>query len=331
MEFDLEQKPLRTWSHLAKNRRKPSEYDIVSKKLHYSMNNPDAPWEQSPDSPMNMWYKKYRNATPLKHEDWDVFSDPDKLVYRTYNLLQDGQETHVQSLFDQFNEREHDQMLDPEWVSALAQLYTPLRYVFHALQMSSTYVMQMAPASTISNCATFQAADFLRRVTHTSYRTYELSTTYPDAGFGAGEREIWEGAPHFQPMRELIEKQLASYDWSEAVVSLCYVVLPMLSEGVLKPLSEASHQGNDTLLPLLIDSQLHDSQRHVRWVTELHKILLADNDDNEAVIQEIVDKWVPLADAAIEAYITAVPNSAVSADEAIGAAGKVRRDIMGTV
>ena len=112
---------------------------------------------------------------------------------------------------------------------------------------------------------------------------------------------------------------------------MCYVVLPMLSVGVLKPLSEASHQGNDTLLPLLIDSQLHDSQRHVRWVTELHKILLADNDDNEAVIQEIVDKWVPLADAAIEAYITAVPNSAVSADEAIGAAGKVRRDIMGTV
>jgi toluene monooxygenase system protein E len=280
---------------------------------------------------MNMWYKKYRNATPLRHEDWDVFSDPDKLVYRTYNLLQDGQETHVQSLFDQFNEREHDKMLDPEWVSALAQLYTPLRYVFHALQMSSTYVMQMAPASTISNCATFQAADFLRRVTHTSYRSYELSTTYPEACFGTGEREIWEGAVHFQPMRELIEKQLASYDWSEAVVSLCYVVLPMLSEGVLKPLSEASYQGNDTLMPLLIASQLHDSQRHVRWATELHKVLLADNDDNEAVIQQIVDRWVPLADAAMEAYIAAIPNSAVSASEAIAAAGKTRRDIMGTV
>ena len=329
MEFDLEQKTLRTWSHLAKNRRKPSEYDIVSKKLHYSMNNPDAPWEQAPDSPMNLWYKKYRNATPLKHQDWDEFSDPDKLVYRTYNLLQDGQETHVQSLFDQFNDREHDKMLDPEWVSALAQLYSPLRYVFHALQMSSTYVMQMAPASTISNCATFQAADLLRRVTHTSYRTYELSKTYPDTGFGTGERDIWEGAPHFQPMRELIEKQLICYDWSEATVSLCYVLLPMLSEGVLKPLSEASRQGNDTLLPLLIDSQLHDSQRHVRWITELHKMLLADDEDNAAVIQDFTQKWTPLADAAIEAYIAAIPNSPLSAEEAISAAGKVRRSIMG--
>ncbi|MEY2909924.1 MAG: toluene monooxygenase system protein, partial [Pseudomonadota bacterium] len=50
MEFDLQQKPLRTWSHLAANRKKPNEYDIVSRKLHYSMNNPDAPWEQSPES-----------------------------------------------------------------------------------------------------------------------------------------------------------------------------------------------------------------------------------------------------------------------------------------
>ncbi len=331
MEFDLEQKPLRTWSHLAKNRRKPSEYDIVSKKLHYSMNNADAPWEQSPDSPMNMWYKKYRNATPLKHDDWDVFSDPDKLVYRTYNLLQDGQENHVQSLFDQFNEREHDKMLEADWVAALAQLYTPLRYVFHALQMSSTYVMQMAPASTMSNCATFQAADFLRRVTHTAYRTYELSTSYPDAGFGTAERGIWEDAAHFQPMRELIEKQLASYDWSEAVVSLCYVVLPMLAEGVLKPLSEASREGNDTLMPMLTDSQLHDAQRHQRWATELHKVLLAGNAGNEAVIQQIVDKWVPLADAAIEAYVGAIPNSPISANDAIAAAAKTRRDIMGAV
>jgi toluene monooxygenase system protein E len=327
MGFDLEQKPLRTWSHLAKNRRKPSEYDIVSKNLHYSMNNPDAPWEQSPGSPMNMWYKKYRNATPLKHQDWDVFSDPDKLVYRTYNLLQDGQENHVQSLFGQFNEREHDKMLEADWVSTLAQMYTPLRYVFHALQMSSTYVMQMAPSSTISNCATFQAADFLRRVTHTSYRTYELSMTYPDAGFGTAERDIWEKAGQFQPMRELVEKQLVSYDWSEAVVSLCFVVLPMLSEGVLKPLSEASHQGNDTLMPMLIDSQLHDARRHARWATEFYQVLAAGNDGNEGVTQKIIDKWVPLADAAIQAYIAAIPNSAVTATQAIAAAAKKRRDM----
>ena len=35
-------KPLKTWSHLATRRRKPSEYEIVSTNLHFSTDNPDA-------------------------------------------------------------------------------------------------------------------------------------------------------------------------------------------------------------------------------------------------------------------------------------------------
>jgi toluene monooxygenase system protein E len=329
MEFDLQQKPLRTWSHLAANRKKPNEYDIVSRKLHYSMNNPDAPWEQSPESPMNRWYKQYRNNTALKHPDWDAFSDPDRLVYRTYNLLQDGQETHVQSLFNQFNERDHDKMLDPEWVSMLANFYTPLRYLCHALQMSSAYVMQLAPASTISNCATFQSSDLLRRVTHISYRTYELSLSYPDAGFGTGEREVWESAAQFQPMRKLIEKQLIAYDWSEAVISLTHVVLPMVSEGVMRPLSRQSHDGNDTLLPLLFDSEQNDSLRHHRWAKELNSFLLSGDSANASIIESIVERWVPMANSAIEAYVTELTGSQHVAKDAIESAAKVRNDIMG--
>lgn len=317
MEFDLEQKPLKTWSHLAGNRRKPSEYDIVSKRLHYSTNNPNAPWEQAPDSPMNRWYKKYRNDTALSHTDWDEFNDPDHLVYRTYNLLQDGQENHIFSLFDQFNEREHDRMIDAEWVAALSRIYSPLRYIFHVSQMSSSYVMQMAPASTISNCATFQAADFLRLVTHTSYRTYELSKTYPDLGFGENERELWERAEHFQAMRELMEKHLAVFDWSEAAASLCLVIVPMISEAILKPLALASGPYNDTLMPLLVTSQLNDSSRHSRWAKALVQFLAAENNDNMPIIEGYVEKWKPLADEAIKAYLAEFPEGTVCIEDVL--------------
>ena len=64
---------------------------------------------------MNVWYKQYRNGSGLQHPDWNAFRDPDELVYRTYTMLQDGQETYVFGLFDQFNERGHDQALDPAW------------------------------------------------------------------------------------------------------------------------------------------------------------------------------------------------------------------------
>jgi hypothetical protein len=61
---------------------------------------------------MNEWYKKHTFGTALKHPDWNAFRDPDEVVYRTYNLMQDGQETYVFGLFDQFSEREHDKALD---------------------------------------------------------------------------------------------------------------------------------------------------------------------------------------------------------------------------
>ncbi len=301
MSFESK-KPMRTWSHLAEQRKKPSEYDIVSRKLHYSTNNPDAPWELSPDCPMNLWYKKYRNASPLTHVNWDAFTDPDQLVYRTYNMLQDGQETHVQSLFDQFNEREHDQMIDEGWQYKLATCFAPLRYLFHCLQISSAYVQQMAPASTISNCCILQTADSLRWLTHTAYRTYELSLTYPDLGLGERERDLWENEPGWQGLRELMEKQLVAFDWAEAFVSLNLVVKPTIMEAVLKSLQAKARENNDTLLPLLIDSQLKDAERHNRWAKALVKHAL-ENPENQAVIDSWIAKWQPLADKAVTGYI----------------------------
>ena len=153
-------KPLKTWSHLAGRRRKPSEYEIVSANLLYNTRDPNAPYELSPDMFMNRWYKEHRDGSPFKHPDWNAFRDPDELVYRTYNMLQDGQEAYVYGLFNQFNDREHDKSLDAGWARTLARLYTPSRYLYHTLQMVSAYLQQMSPASTITNCAAFQAADF---------------------------------------------------------------------------------------------------------------------------------------------------------------------------
>ena len=77
-------------------------------------------------------------------------------------MMQDGQETYVVGLFDQFNAREHAKALELTWAGSLASLCTPARDLCQALQMNSAYVGQLAPASTITNCAYFQMADSLR-------------------------------------------------------------------------------------------------------------------------------------------------------------------------
>jgi toluene monooxygenase system protein E len=319
-------KPLKTWSHLAGRRRKPSEYEIVSANLLYNTRDPNAPYELSPDMFMNRWYKEHRDGSPLKHPDWNSFRDPDELVYRTYNMLQDGQEGYVYGIFNQFNEREHDKALDAEWAGMLVQLYSPCRYLFHTVQMTSAYLQQMSPASTITNCAAFQAADSLRWLSHTAYRTKELAATFPGHGFAKDERQHWEEGASWQGFRELMEKVLTAWDWGECLVALNLVAKPAIEEATLRKLGEAARHNGDTLLGMLTDAQLLDSARHRRWITALVKMALS-APGNAEVMQRWIAKWEPLADAAVDAYCSALPDVPNAAASAKTAAREFRRSL----
>lgn len=319
-------KPLKTWSHLAAKRRKPSEYEIVSTNLLYSTRDSNAPFELDPDMFMARWYKQYRNNSPLQHDDWNAFRDPDEQIYRTYNMLQDGQENYVFGLFDQFNEREHDKALEPQWAGSLARLYTPARYLFHTLQMASAYIQQMSPASTITNCAAFQTADSLRWLSHTAYRTKELSATFSEKGFGENERSVWENDAAWQGFRELMEKVLATWDWGEAFVALNLVAKPAVEEAVLRKLGEAARHNGDTLLGMLTDAQLLDAARHRRWATALVKMTL-EKQGNSAAIKTWIAKWEPLADKAIDAYCATLTDVADAVSGAKTATREFRRSL----
>jgi len=319
-------KPLKTWSHLAGRRRKPSEYEIVSVGLHYSDRDENAPFELDPNVFLARWYKKYRNASPLKHEDWNSFQDPDQLIYRTYSMLQDGQETYVFGLFDQFNEREHDKALDPVWAGSLARLYAPGRYLFHTLQMASAYAMQMAPASTITNCNAFQAADSMRWLSHTAYRAKELSLTHSTKGFGTDERRYWETDPVWQGMRELMEKVLTTWDWAEGFVALNLVAKPAIEETVLRKLGDSGRHNNDTLLGMLTDAQLLDAARHRRWASALVKMAVS-VPGNSDLVSSWIKKWEPLADKAINSYCSGLSDAPNAAAEAKNSVREFRRSL----
>lgn len=306
-------KPLKTWSHLAGRRRKPSEYEIVSVNLHYNTRPGADPYELDPNLPMNRWYRKYRDASPLKHDDWNAFRDPDELIYRTYVMQQDGQESYVHGLFNQFNEREHDKALSAQWAGTLVRLHTPLRYLYHTVQMSCAYIAQIAPASPISLCAAFQGADAFRWLSHAAYRAKELSATFPAVGFGVDERRYWEDDAAWQGFRELMEKVLVAYDWAESFVALNLVAKPAIEEAVLRRLGEAGRRNGDTLLGMLTDSQWVDATRHRRWATALVK-MVAEKPGNREWILETIAKWEPLADRAIDAYCEALPDVASAAE-----------------
>ena len=176
-------KGMKTWSGLAKKRRRLSEYEVVTTNLQTRTRHPDQAYELSP-APllgMNEFYKRHVSESPLQHPDWEGFRDPDEMIYRVYTRIQDQQEQYVDGLLDEHNEIGHDATLSAAWLDVLERLYTPRRFLQMALQMGAAYLVQMAPASTITACAGFQDGDEFRWLSRCAYRAREFQRTHPSA------------------------------------------------------------------------------------------------------------------------------------------------------
>lgn len=305
-------RPLKTWSHLAANRRKPTEYEIVSTNLLWSTRDPSAPWAMAPTIPLSRWLIRYRNESPLRHPDWDGYRDPNQLVYRTYTAMQDGQEAYVDGLLDDHDRNDHDVSLAPEWAATLGRLYTPSRFLIHAVQMASAYLVALAPASTIANCFAFQAGDQLRWVSRIAYRTAELAKNRPGEGFAGRERHHWESLGAWQGFRELMERLLTSWDWAEQFVALNLVAKPAIDAAFLGQLGRAARSHADTLTGFLSDAQAADSERARRFSSALVQYSLEGAPQNREVVQGWLDKWVPLGERAMERYCSDLPQGSAN-------------------
>lgn len=313
----VEVKGMKTWSALAKNKRRPSEYEIVTTNLQTRNRLRDQAYELSPapDLAMNDWYRRYVFDSRLQHEDWEQYRDPDELVYRVYTRAQDSQEEYVDGLLNEHDDIEYDAGLPAEWLQVLERVYTPRRYLQTTLQMGAAYLLQIAPASTLTAAAGFQEGDEFRWLQRVAYRTRELANSHPNNGFARKERDYWENDAAWQGLRELMEKTLVAYDWGESFVALNLVAKPAADE-TLRELAVTARRFGDPLLALLADNQLRDSDRSRRWSSALVEFC-ARREQNKSVIGEWIDKWMPLAQVAIEGYCEALPESPESADSAL--------------
>src|SRR6201982_316401 len=214
----------KTYPRLARGRRVPLEYELISTDLHY---NHPMRFELPAANPVVAWYSRYREGSALQARDWERFSDPRRTTYRAYTVLQDGREDVVDGLLREVDDTGYDRNLDQEWVRFLDRWYSPLRSRVHGLQMLAAYVAQMAPASRITNCAAFQSADELRRVQRIAYRTVQLRGPLSPVA-ATSQRAAWEDAEAFQPLRELLERALTAYDWGEAFTMTNLVIKPRM-------------------------------------------------------------------------------------------------------
>jgi toluene monooxygenase system protein E len=284
----------KTYSHLAGLRRRPTEYDIVTSRLHAYVGRGFAV-----TVPLSDWYARYQTASPLQCPDWEVFRDPRETTYPKYTALQNQQETFVNGVLESIERTNYDANLPGPWFATLERLLPPLRYPFHGLQMLAAYVGQMAPGGRITIAASFQAADEMRRVQRLAYRMRQLQGRDPT--FGADAKLRWQEDAVFQPLREMIERLLVTYDWGEAFVGLNLCLKPRLDNWCFGQLAAHAGRRGDPLLAELLRSLADDGGWHIAWSQALVQAATKAQPENKQIIINWQDRWDPLAERAVQA------------------------------
>jgi len=288
---------LKTYSHLAGDRRMPSDYELVSSRLLYYV--PRGGFEV--ETPVSEWYARHQRGSPLACNDWEAFRDPRATTYTTYTAHQKAREAFIDGIFASIESSDYDAALAPAWQGTIARALFPLRYPWHGLQMAAAYVGQMAPSGRIAMTSLFQAADEVRRIQRVAYRMALFERAH-DARHGAAAKELWMRDPAWQPLRELVERLLVTYDWGEAFVALDLCVKPAL-DGAVRSLARAAKSAGDYLLAELLRSFEEDAEWHRAWAAVLVDTAIAGRPENREVIARWTETWTPRAQAAAAALV----------------------------
>ena len=285
----------RTYWHLQEARRKPSEYEIASSRLLTY-----GPRGFEVDVPVAGWYATYQQGSPFRCGSWDEFRDPRETTYARYAELQARKETYVAGLLDALDATGYDRNLSPAWLAVLERVLAPLRYPAHGLQMLAAYVAHMAPGGRIVIAASLQAADEMRRVHFLAHRMRQIQVTHE--GFAPASKETWCDDPLWQPLRELVERLLVTYDWGESFTALNLVVKPAIDDLFMVHFAQLAASQGDEILAKIFLSLDEDCAWHRAWTRALVEHVLADDHGNRTWIDTWCEKWRPAVGRAIDAF-----------------------------
>jgi toluene monooxygenase system protein E len=276
-------KKRRTFWHLEGFKRRPSDYDVTSSKLLYSRGRFEV------NVPVADWYATYQLGSRIVSGDLEAFRDPRETTYSKYVELQKAKETFVDGLFSTMEAKDYDHRLGASWLGVLELVLGPMRYPLHGLQMIAAYLGQMAPSGRIVMSSLFQTGDEVRRIQRVSYRIAQLRKIRPD--FAAGSQATWETHPIWQPLRQVLERLLVTYDWAETFVGLNLVLKPAFDELFMTEFGALAASQGDEALEKLFVSLTEDATWQKAWSLVLLELLLETDPGNSVLIKDSIARW----------------------------------------
>lgn len=303
-----EESKLKTYSHLSAERRIPSDYEVVTSRLLYYA---ERGFELR--LPLGAFYEEHQKGSRLRFADAERFADPRQTTYSRYVARSAEGEAYAEGVFASMDESGYDERLPATWKEALANVFGALRFPVHGLQMASAYVGQMAPSGKITVCALFQAADELRRIQRIAYRLTQLAGEASAVHHG---KDLWQSDPTWQPLRELVERLLVTFDWAEAMVALNLGIKPIVDEVFMIHLPKVGKEQGDYHLAELFGSLAAAGRWHQDWAFALIDVACRQEPQNRDAVSDWLATWLPRAMMAARAFDAVLPGASAAAEKA---------------
>jgi hypothetical protein len=274
---------MKTYSHLLPLRRMPTDYEIATTGLLYY---PGRGFEVA--LPLTRWYDAHQRDSPLQCTDWERFVDPRQTTYTRYVTLQRTQEAFLDGLLQSIDDSGYDRALPAARIDLMERVLAPIRYPLHGLQMAAAYIGSMAPSGRITVAAAMQAADETRRIQRIACRMAQLRRIRPT--FGDASRQAWERDPAWQPLREVIERLLVTWDWGHALVALNGAVKPALDD-FLFGIAEGARAAGDYQLGEFLFAFREDIAWQRAWTDALLQMVSEDRPSNMEAVRVWSAEW----------------------------------------
>jgi propane monooxygenase small subunit len=237
--------------------------------------------------------------TALKSSNWHEFRDPneewEQTIYRsTANVVRQVQQTVA-------NAKGADAFAgwNRSWVKVVERHVGAWAHAEHGIGLYVyTPAQRDAPSNMINNALAVGATHKLRFAQDLILYNLDLSENLE--GFdGGAHRDTWQNDPVWQGVRAHVERLTATRDWAEAFFATTVIFEPLVGELFRSHfvMQVAALQG-DYVTPAIIGTGEADVVREQRGARHLFDLLLNDpqhGDENRALLQEWLAKWVPVS------------------------------------
>jgi methane monooxygenase component A beta chain/propane monooxygenase small subunit len=252
------------------------------------------------------------SRTRLEHHDWFEYRDPSSLWQRTYVRRQAVEEKAVANLLESAHEERYFEESDGFWArEVLARYYQGFGFLEWGVFLALNRCIRLAPSDTLTMMLMFTAVDRLRHQQAIAVLSLELEQQFGELDEGMG-REAWLRDPAYQPARAVIERLLATDDWSEVAFACGLLLDPLLYGFVMRQFFRRFAPANgDAIVPVIAMAAERDRLRYQTATRALVEMALSETDNkgheiqgvkNRIVIQDWVDDWGSVIMKAVDAF-----------------------------